>query len=77
MSKKRQPVGDVLDGMKIHPLDSGEKPEWAFILIKTASPDGQSWSFRTTAKPNMEELLGALEVQVGILRKKLVDQWDS
>ncbi|MFT3834496.1 MAG: hypothetical protein QM711_14440 [Micropruina sp.] len=57
--------------MKVHPLDSEEKASWAFMLIKTDTPDGHSWSFRTTAKPNLEVLLGALEIRVAILRKKL------
>lgn len=62
--------------MKVHPLDSEEKASWAFMLIKTDTPDGHSWSFRTTAKPNLEELLGALEIRWRYYVRSSMDQWD-
>ena len=34
-----------------------------------------SWSFRTSETFNLEELLGALTVQVEVLRNKLLHQW--
>jgi hypothetical protein len=35
------------------------------------------WSYRTTNRLNREELLGALTVQVDVLRKELRDEWDD
>lgn len=75
MSDERADIGEVLKGLGIHPLDEGERATWAFVLMKTDGPDGASWSYRTTAIPNREELLGALQVQVAILRKELVGEW--
>lgn len=76
MSEQRVEIGEVLAGLTIHPLDEGEKPTWAFVLVKVQGPESEGWSFRTTSAPNREELLGALEVQVSILKKSLVKEWD-
>jgi hypothetical protein len=63
--------------MAIHPFEAGEVPLSAFVLVKVLDSDGSpSWSFRTTEPPNREELLGALTVQVDLLRKSLLDDWE-
>jgi hypothetical protein len=71
-------VGSELSQFTIAPLGAEEEPIFAFFLIKTRGADGdESWSFRTSSAPNLEELLGALQVQVDLLKSKLVSAWDS
>jgi hypothetical protein len=73
----RVPIEQVLSGLKIHPLEDGEQATEAFVLMKVRDADGGStWSYRTTKAPNREELLGALMVQVDLLRRELVSDWD-
>jgi hypothetical protein len=74
----RQPIDDVLPGFKLHPLSPGSTPLQAFVLVKSLDQDGQSaWSFRTSEPMNLEELLGALVVQVNVLKRKLTNYWDD
>jgi hypothetical protein len=62
---ERHDIAEVLRGFKIHPLDPDEVPLEVFLLIKARDSEGRdSWSYRTTKRPNREELLGALMVQV-------------
>jgi len=64
--------------MEVHPLEPGETAIEAFVLIKVLDADGDTgWSYRTTNRLNREELLGALIVQVDVLRKELRDEWDD
>ena len=78
-SGERISIGEVLPGLNIHPLLEGESAVEAFVLIKTSVRTGRrltsSWSYRTTKRLNREELLGALVVQVDVLRKELLDEW--
>ncbi len=75
---EREPIEAVLHGMRLHPLDDNWTALYAFVLVKCLDEEGDPvWSFRTSESPNLEELLGALEVQVGVLRRKLVRQWDE
>ena len=74
----RVPVEQVLNGLEVHPLEQGETAMEAFILVKVLDRDGDvSWSYRTTNRLSREELLGALTVQVDVLRKSLRDEWDD
>jgi hypothetical protein len=74
----RVPVTDVLRGLEVHPLEPGETAIEAFVLIKVLDSQGDTgWSYRTTNRLNREELLGALIVQVDVLRKELRDEWDD
>lgn len=75
--EERIPIEQALPGMAIHPFDDGEVPLSAFVLAKVLDREGNpAWSFRTTEPPNREELLGALIVQVDLLRKSMVEGWD-
>jgi hypothetical protein len=75
--ESRIPLADALPGMGIHPLLAGEVPVSAFMVVKVLDEDGSpGWSFRTTEPMNREELLGALVIQVELLKKKLLDEWD-
>jgi hypothetical protein len=78
MSEDRVPVEQVMAGMSLHPLPDNWTPVEALVLIKCLDEDGQSsWSYRTTAAPNREELLGALIVHTEVLRRELVAEWDD
>jgi hypothetical protein len=73
---ERVPIEEALPGFKLHPLDDGWTPLHAFVLVKALDGDGaSSWSFRTSEPLNLEELLGALTVQVEILKERLVTEW--
>lgn len=77
-SSKRVPAEAVLKGLELHPLDAGWTPLEAFVLIKSLDEDGEvTWAYRTTHRLNREELLGALMVQVDVLRKELRAEWDD
>ncbi|MGH9077671.1 MAG: hypothetical protein ACRDY0_09515 [Acidimicrobiales bacterium] len=74
----RRPVGEVLADLAIDPLAEGASAVEAFVLIKVRYEDGEdSWCYRTTREPNREELLGALTVQIDLLRKELLDDWST
>ena len=74
----RRPIAEVLGGLEIHPLDAKWSPMEAFVLVNCLDEDGRStWSYRTTHPMNREELLGALVVHVDLLRKELIDEWES
>jgi hypothetical protein len=68
-----------LPGVRIHPLEADPiEVEDCFCLVKYRDSDGEtSWAYRTSRPPNREELLGALMIQVEILRKELLDEWTS
>lgn len=69
---------EVLRGLEVHPLEPGETAIEAFVLIKVLDSRGDiTWSYRMTNRLSREELLGALIVQVDILRKELRDEWDD
>jgi hypothetical protein len=75
---ERVPVEQVLPGFALHVLPDGWTPMEAFVLLKCLDEGGDStWSFRTTNPLNLQELLGALEVQVEVLKRKLADCWEN
>ena len=75
---ERQPIETVLPGFRLHPLDPGWTPLQAFVMVKALDEQGQAgWSFRTSEWLNLEELLGALIIQVDLLRKRLLADWDD
>ncbi|WP_432158698.1 MULTISPECIES: hypothetical protein [unclassified Streptomyces] len=74
---ERVPLGEVLPGMGAHPLPEDWEAVSAFILIKCKDEDGDfTWSFRTTEPIDPYELLGALTVQVDLIRKRMLSGWD-
>ena len=63
--------------MGIHPLGEGEVPVSAFMVVKVLDEDGSpGWSFRTTEPMNNEEVLGALVIQVELLKRTLLADWE-
>ena len=76
--EQRIPLSEALDGFGVHPLPPGWTALEAFVVIKCLDEEGESvWSYRTTHRPNREELLGVLTVQVELLRRKLLREWDD
>jgi len=76
--EERIAASEMLQGLELHPLDPGETAIEAIVLLKVLDADGDvGWSYRTTNRLNREELLGALTVQVDVLRKELRDEWDD
>ena len=75
---ERLPIGQVLPDFKLHPLEPGWTPLQAFVLVKSLDEEGgTAWSFRTSEQFNLEELLGALVVQVETLKRKLTKSWEN
>ncbi len=75
---ERIPIEQVLPGHRLHPLDKGWTPLASFNVVKCLDEDGDVvWSFRTSERFNLEELLGALVVQAETLKRKLVRQWED
>ena len=75
---ERQPIAQVLPDFKLHPLEPGWTPLQAFVLVKSLDEHGgTAWSFRTSEQFNLEELLGALVLQVETLKRKLTKSWED
>jgi hypothetical protein len=70
-----QPIGQVLgDGFRVPPL----LPAWTalegIVLVKCLDDEGHpSWAFRETEGMNVEEVIGALTIQLDMLRERAVD----
>jgi hypothetical protein len=74
----RVPIGSVLPGFELHPLEPAWTPLQAFVLVKSLDQDGDvAWAFRTSENMNLEELLGALTVQARLLSNQLVTSWED
>jgi hypothetical protein len=72
----RIPIEQALPGVTLHRLPASWTPVEALVLIKCLDEDGDvTWCYRTSAKPNREELLGALVVHTDLLRKELLEEW--
>lgn len=73
---ERVPLVDALPGFGIFALPEDWTAVEAFLLIKCLDNEGNpTWAYRTTHRPNREELLGALTVHVGVLRRELISEW--
>lgn len=69
------PIGRVLgDGFSIAPLPDGWTALEGVILVKCLDVDGTpSWAFRHTSGLNHEETIGALTVQLDLMRDEVTD----
>lgn len=77
-TEARQRLEEVLPGATILPLAEGETVEKAFLLLHCRDSDGDgTWSFRTTSPFDLEQLLGALTIQVDLVRRQLLDAWSE
>jgi hypothetical protein len=74
----RAPIENVLPNFRPHALSEDWTPLQAFVLVKALDEDGEvAWAFRTSELFNLEELLGALTLQVETLTRKLVKSWED
>ena len=77
-SDERRPTGEVLAGTASTRSGRGGPPWRPSCSFKCIDETGDAaWSFRTTHPLNLEELLGALTVQVETLKRKLVRTWED
>ena len=69
------PIGRVLgDSFAISPLPTGWTALEGVVLIKCLDADGTpSWAFRHTTGLNHEETIGALTVQLDLMREEVQD----
>lgn len=75
---RRVPVGEALPGVTLHPLAPGEEAVFVYALVRTRDAAGATgWSYRTSAAPNREELLGALRVQAALVERELLHEWEE
>jgi hypothetical protein len=74
---KRTKISTLLSGKSVDPLPPGWIAQDAFLLLKCTDETGHgTWSYRTTSPMNREELLGALTIQLDLLRHELVSEWE-
>jgi hypothetical protein len=72
----RVPVERVLQGLSLHPLEDGWAPIEALVVVKCLDDEAEvAWLYRTTSNLNREEILGALLIQVELIREELLAEW--
>lgn len=72
------PLASVVGALKVYPLEEGDIASEVFVLLKTAHADGEpGWSYRKSSGLTLEELLGALLVQVRLIESRLVQEFDE
>jgi hypothetical protein len=69
------PIGEVLgDGIRVPLLPKGWTALEGIVLVKCLDDDGHpTWSFRQTEGLNQEETIGALTIQLDIMREQVLD----
>jgi hypothetical protein len=78
MSGDVQPIGEVLRGLEIEPVPNGWTVVDALVLVKCLNAEGEPiWSLRFTDGLNSEELLGALQIQVELLKRGILEDWND
>lgn len=73
------PVGEVLgENFRVPPLPAGWTALDGIVLVKTLDDEGQSaWSFRETEGINDEEIIGALTIQLDLMRQRAIEAYTS
>jgi hypothetical protein len=73
MNDDGEPIGRVLgDGFTIAPLPAGWTALEGLVLVKCLDADGSvTWAFRLTDGLNHEEMIGALTVQLDLMREEI------
>ena len=74
-----KPLGQVVgDGFRVPPLLDGWTALEGILLVKCLDAQGRSsWAFRETEGLNEEEVIGALTVQLDLMRQRVVAQFDD
>jgi hypothetical protein len=76
LSGTAQPIGEVLRGLVIDPVPEGWTVVDALVVAKCLNDEGEPiWSLRFTDGLNSEELLGALQIQVELLKRGILEDW--
>ncbi len=71
------PIGDVFPGVYLAPLPDNCVAETVFVFSKVRFDDGATaWSWQSPGITNQEELLGALIMQVEMLKVSLLEYWE-
>jgi hypothetical protein len=67
-----KPIGEVLgSNFQVPPLVSGWTALDGIVLVKCLNAEGRSgWAFRETEGLNEEEIIGALTVQLDLMRER-------
>jgi len=67
-----EPIGQVLgDNFRVPSLPDGWTALDGIVLVKCLNEDGRAaWSFRETEGLNEEEVIGALTVQLDLMRER-------
>jgi hypothetical protein len=76
VSGTSEPIGEVLRGLEIDPVPDGWTVVDALVVAKCLNVEGEPiWSLRFTDGLNSEELLGALVMQVELLKRGILEDW--
>ena len=73
------PLSEVFPDVQMAPLPDGCVTETVFVFSKARFDDGTTaWYWRSPGAgvTNQEELLGALIMQVEVLKAELLDSWE-
>lgn len=75
---ERLPIGDVFPGVYLAPLPGNCVAETVFVFTRVRFDDGTTeWSWVSPGITNQEELLGALIMQVEMLKASLLESWED
>jgi len=76
-SKTKYPIAEFYPDLEIvgDLLGEDESVDFALLIVRLEDSDGRDagWSYKTTEKPNREELLGALEIRLELLKRSLLE----
>ena len=65
MSRESEPIGAVLNGLEIVPLDAGDTPLETVAMVRYMDAEGQTgWALRKTSGVSEVEVIGALRVML-------------
>ncbi len=72
----RLPVGEVLNGLTLVPLDPGTVALECVVIVKTIDEDGDpSWSLRYSETISPVEIIGALDVMHSHQKLQFENNW--
>lgn len=72
----RKPIGEVLNGIEIAPLDDGDVALEALLLVKTVDDEGRvCWVERMTDGLHQLEWLGAVTAAKARLTRTSLENW--
>ena len=78
MDDPQLPIGEVLRGLTVTPLPESWSPLEVLCMVKCLGDDGSpKWALRMTGGINEEELLGALTIEVDLLKRDMLNNWND